>query len=399
MRVLYINQTAAVAGAEMSLLTLIGGVPADVEQIACCPEGELAVALRERGIDPTPIRGTEASFRPHPIHTPRALFDIGASALQVRRIVARTKPDLVYANNTRSALLALIGRRRGGPPVLAHIRDHAPAGRASRAVFGLIGARADAVVATSNYVAEQFRGLRLPRPVSVINDPIDLAEFAAGGADGPAARAALDLSPGTVVLSLVGMITPLKGQDTAIEATADLIDAGLDVDLLLVGSVKFGGAGTRLDNVGFDRRLHELVAARGVGERVHFLGERPDVPALLAATDVLLMPFWADAFGRVSPEAMSLGVPIVASEVGGPAETVRDGLDGILLPPREAPRWSEALAALVRDPAERARMGSNARERAGDFDVVTHVAKMTALWQVLTESSPRTGAIYSAADA
>ncbi len=399
MRVLYVNQTAEVAGAEMSMLTLVKGVPPTVEQLASCPPGELAGMLRERGIEPLPIRGTEASFRPHPIHTPRALFDIAVSAVQVRRIVARTEPDLVYANNTRAALLALLGRRRGGPPVLAHIRDHAPPGRASRAVFKLIGARADAVVATSNYVAEQFRDLRLRRPISVINDPIDLEEFASRAADGPAVRQALGLSPATVVLSLIGMITPLKGQDTAIEATADLLDAGLDVNLLLVGSVKFGGAGTRLDNDGFDRRLHQIVAARGVGANVHFLGERPDVPALLAATDVLLMPFWADAFGRVSPEAMSLGVPIAASEVGGPAETVRDGLDGILLPPREAARWSDALAALARDPAERARMGANGRGRAADFDVATHVAKMVALWQELTGSPASPDAIYSGADA
>jgi L-malate glycosyltransferase len=383
MRVLYVNQTSQVSGAEHSLLTLLQGLEGEVEQLAVSPPGELTVELERIGVNAVPIRGTVASFRLHPLHTTRGLADIGVSALQVRRIVAGAKPDLVYANTTRASLLALLARQRSGPPLLAHIRDRAPDGRFSRAVFELIGRRATAVVATSHYVAEQFDGISLRRPVSVIYDPIDLSHFDPVLTDGPAARRALGISEGAIVLSLVGQITPLKGQDVAVEATAELCARGFDVHLLVIGSVKFASGGTQLDNVGFERDLHEQVAGLGVEDRVHFLGERRDVPDLLAATDLLLMPFWRDAFGRVSPEAMSIGVPVVASEVGGPAETVRDGIDGVLLPPRKALAWAAALAELIADEGRRRQLADNALRRSRDFSVATHVAEMLDLYREL----------------
>lgn len=382
MRVLYVNQTALVSGAEHSLLTLLEGLDGETEALAACPVGQLADRLRAIGVEPQPIAGTAASFRLHPLHTSRSLVEIARSSLQVRRIVGRLRPDLVYANTTRAALLCLLARRRR-PPVLAHIRDRAPEGRFSRAVFRLIARRADAIVATSDYVARQFDGLAPRRSVRVINDPIDLTRFDRGAADGAAVRRELGISPQTVVLSVVGQLTPLKGQDVAIEALAGLRGAGHDVALLLVGSVKFAGAGTQLDNVAFGEGLAELATELGVGDRVHLLGERPDVPELLAATDVLLMPFWRDAFGRVAVEAMAMGIPVAASSVGGPAEIVRADVDGVHVPPKESRAWAAALAPLVADPELRARMGRSAERRARDFAVDVHTGRMLALYREL----------------
>jgi glycosyltransferase involved in cell wall biosynthesis len=386
MRVLYVNQTSQVSGAEHSLLTLLNGIRGEVEQLVATPAGELTDELDAADFNWAPIRGTVASFRPHPVHTTKGLADIGFSALQVRRLVAAAKPDLVYANTTRASLLALLARDRSGPPTIAHIRDRAPDGRFSRAVFELIGHRADAVVATSHYVADQFDEIELRRPVEVIYDPIDLAHFDPEKVDGPATRRALGLSEDTVVFSLVAQITPLKGQDTAIRAVAELAAEGLDVALLLVGSVKFASPGTQLDNVAFGSELHDLTAQLEAGNVVHFLGERSDVPDLIAASDLVLMPFWRDAFGRVSPEAMSLGVPVVASEVGGPAETVRDGIDGVLLPPRDPSAWARTLGELARDRERRRELAQNALRRAQDFSVDSHVGEMLALYRRLAGS-------------
>jgi L-malate glycosyltransferase len=384
MRALYVNQTAQVSGAELSLLTLLRGLDGAVEPLVACPRGELGALLGGIGIEPEPIAGTRASFRLHPRHTSRGLIEIGHSTLQVRCIVARLAPDLVHANSTRASLLALLTRKRSGPPVIAHIRDQAPDGRFPRAVLGTIARRADAVVATSHYVARQFDGLPLRGPVRVVYDPVEIERFDCARADGRAVRRELGISEDAIVLSVVGQLAPLKGQDDAIRALASLAATGSEVVLLLVGSVKFAGAGTRLDNVGFGRDLYTLADDLDVAERVHFLGERSDVPDVLAATDVMLMPFWYDAFGRVAVEAMAMGVPVVASKVGGPAEIVRSDVDGILLPPRAPDSWSRTIERLVADPELRERMGSSAKLRAADFDVEAHTTQILDLYRELS---------------
>lgn len=382
MRVLYVNQTGQVSGAERSLLTLIGGLGDAVEPCVACPPGELAEALRAAGIEPFPIAGTGASFRLHPLHTARGLFEIGRSALQVRRLVSRLRPDLVHANTTRAALLALVARRRSGPPVLAHVRDWAPGGRRSRLVLGAIARRADMVVANSAYVAAQFDGLAARGPVRVVHNPVDLARFDPDGVDGQSVRRRAGVPPGAAVLAVIAQLTPWKGQDDAIRALAGL-GAASDTVLLLAGSAKFAGPGTQFDNAAFERRLHELSEELGVGDRVRFLGECRDVPGVLAATDVLLVPSWREAFGRVVVEAMAMAVPVVATEVGGPAEIVRPGVDGLLLPPRSPEVWSGALAPLLESVEQRRRMGAAGREHARAFGVERHAAAILDLYREL----------------
>jgi L-malate glycosyltransferase len=386
MRVLYVNQTAQVSGAEHSLLTLLKGLDGIAEPLVACPPGELTDLLGDLGIEPEPIVGTQASFRLHPLHTSRGLVEIGRSSLQVRRIIDRLGPDLVYANTTRASLLALLARDRSAPPVLAHIRDWAPENRLSRLVFGLIARRAAAVVATSDYIARQFDGQPLRRPVRVIHDPIDLERFDPRRADGAAIRRELGLASDDLVFAVVAQLTPWKGQDDAIRALASLVASGREAVLLLVGSAKFAAVGTQFDNAAFGRQLHRLAADLGVESRVHFLGERPDVPDILAATDVLLFPSWREAFGRIAVEAMAMGLPVAATEVGGPGEIVRPGVDGVLLPPRAPDVWGRALEPFVDDRELRERMGRNAARRAQDFGIDVHVAQMLDLYHDLSDS-------------
>ena len=225
LRVLYVNQEGQVSGAERSLLALLGGVERKVKPMVACPEGALTDELRKAGIETEPIGGTVASFRLHPLHTTRGLVEIARSAIQVRRLVRRLAPDLVHANTTRAALLALLARDRHGPPVVAHIRDWTPEGRFPDFVLATIARRADAIVANSTYVAERFRGRPGTPPVRVIHNPVDLQRFDPARADGPSVRRELGISESTIVLAVVAQVAPLKGQDDAIRTLADLVAA------------------------------------------------------------------------------------------------------------------------------------------------------------------------------
>jgi len=107
----------------------------------------------------------------------------------------------------------------------------------------------------------------------------------------------------------------------------------------------------------------------GLEARVRFLGHREDIAEVLAALDVLLMPSWEEPFGRVAVEGMALGIPVVATKVGGPAEVIDDGYDGLLLPPKRPEMWASRVQELLADGDLRSRIGQRARRKASRFSV------------------------------
>ncbi len=386
MRVLYVNQTATVSGAEHSLLNLLPVLGAAVDPVVACPEGPLAQAVRSAGVRHEPITGTQASFRIHPLYTPQSLAEIARSAAQIRGLARRLGADLVHANNTRASLLAILGRHRR-PPILASIRDWMPDGRLPRLVNAVIARRADLVIASSTYVAGQFDGLPARRPVRVIPETVDLAGFDPQSIDGSVVRNELDLSSRTVVLAVVAQLTPWKGQDDAIRILAALRKSGRDASLLLVGSALFTGRANRYDNVAFTDQLKTAAAGAGVSDHVKFLGQRSDIPSVLAATDLLLIPSWREAFGRIAVEAMAMSVPVIATETGGPADIIRDGIDGLLLPSRSPELWARRSEPLVDQAEVRLRMGREAQVRAREFALSSGVDLMLDAYRELVGPS------------
>lgn len=381
MKVLIVNQTSQMSGAEHSLLTLLDSLyGGDVELFAAVPNGALEKALARRGVPLRKIRGTDASFRLHPLHTPRALMELALAGRAVAAIARRERAQLVHANTTRAGLVALAARRLGGPPVLVHLRDWVPAGRLSRVVLSAIRREAAAVVANSRFAAEQLPPGRAP--VEVVPNPVDLHRFDPSRLDRGAARRMFGIAPDEEILSVVGQLTPWKGQADAVRTLAKVRRTRPRARLLIAGTAKFTATSTRYDNRAYDRELRALPAQLGVQGDVSFLGEREDVPTLLAATDVLLVPSWREAFGRVAVEGMAMGVPVVVTAVGGPAEVVRDGIDGRVLPPREPERWADVVNELLSDSSLRAAMGRAGRERAAHLaDPETHAAAIRAVYR------------------
>jgi glycosyltransferase involved in cell wall biosynthesis len=193
-------------------------------------------------------------------------------------------------------------------------------------------------------------------------------------------REELGIAPDAVLLGQVSQITPWKGQATAIRAVAELRRQGLDAHLLIVGRVAFGGAGVRYDNHAYLGSLHRLVEELGVGKAVHFLGQRTDVPQILGALDLSLLPSVNEPFGRVTVESMAVGTPPLVSDAGSGPELVEDRVSGRTLPPGRAPEWAAAARELLADRNGLARMGERAREGAARFSDEAQVRDVLAVY-------------------
>lgn len=378
MRVLFVNHTSIVSGAEHSLLTLIDGLPAEVVAGLACPEGPLAEMARGRGVEVHPVRGTAGSLRLHPWHTSVAIAEMALSGTQVARAARRSGASVVHANSLRAALVAGVGHRLNRDGLVAHVRDCPPDSTATRLIRRLVATEADRVVAISEYVAERFRRGTAARdiPMQVIDDPIDFEHFRAD-LRGPDAS-----TPHAPLLVIVGQISSWKGHDTAIRALHDLRNHHPNARLMIVGEVKFVGANTRLDNRGYLAELHRLVEGLGLADAVEFVGEREDVPEIMAHADVILVPSIEEPFGRTVAEAMAVGTPVVATTVGGPAEVIEDGTTGLLAPPGDPLAWSEAIRRILEHPdwsREMARRGGEVARRR--FATQRHAAAMMKLYE------------------
>jgi L-malate glycosyltransferase len=379
-RVLYVNHTDVVSGAERSLMGLLAALPDSVEPLVACPPGDLADALAETGVPTTPIRGTAGSLRLHPVHTPQALAELGLASLQVRRAARRHGASVVHANSIRSGIVLALARFSGParPARVVHVRDTLPPSAVSRATLRLIAASAELVLANSAYTAESVRRLAPRARLTVVHNGIDADRFDPASIDRDAVRRRLGTA-GTrrPLLGVVAQLTPWKGQDTAVETLRLVCEQGLDAHLLLIGEAKFLFRATRFDNEQFVRGLRERIAATGLEERVSWLGHRDDVAELVRALDVLLLPSWEEPFGRAVIEAMALEVPVAATEVGGPPELIDDGREGYLVAPRDAQAWARAVRAIVERPDGGAEMGRAGRRRVLAQFTTRHMADAT----------------------
>ena len=382
MRVLFVNHTAEISGSERSLLTLLAGLPRELQVRVACPPGRLADAVRELALPLVQVTDTAGSLRLHPAHTPRALAEMSLAALQVRRAASRHDADVVHANSIRAGIEVGLARVPRAASVVS-VRDILPPGRVTSATMRLIASTATTVVANSRHTARSVQALAPGARLEVVHPAIDTATFDPARIDRRAARARLGTA-GTraVLLGVVAQPSEWKGQDTAIEALRLLRDRGVDAHLLLVGSAKFVAPSTRFDNEAYAAALRQQVADAALQDRVSWLGERDDVPQLMRALDVLLLPSVEEPFGRALLEAMALEVPVLATKVGGPPELVHDGREGYLLPPRTSAAWEQAVRRIVENPERAREMGAAGRLRVTEhFDVGHHVQAMLALYE------------------
>jgi glycosyltransferase involved in cell wall biosynthesis len=381
-RILYVNHTANMSGAELSLLDLLRGLPDDVEAIVACPPGPLATAVSALGLAVLPIREMDASLRLHPVRTTRGLLRLASGAIGVsRRARRRPRVDVVHANSVRAGLVAAMALPGARAPLVVHVRDCLPDTPVARLTSRLLRGRATTIVANSLYTARGFRGGGAAA-IRWVHNPVDLSRFDPRALQRSQARERLHIDQDADILAVVGQITPWKAQDDAIRILAGLRSQHPLAHLLLVGEARFVSSSTRYDNRAYERHLHRLTEELDVTESVTFMGHRDDVATVMRAANLVLVPSWEEPFGRSVIEAMAMETPVAATALGGPAEIISDGADGLLLPPRNPDAWIGPIGELLSDPSRQEEMGRRSRHRVESaFSVERHVASMLHVYR------------------
>jgi len=231
--------------------------------------------------------------------------------------------------------------------------------------------------------------------VCVVPPGVDMEQYAPRPAGG--VRARLGLLDRRVVV-YAGRLERLKGADLFVEAIAELLARpGFDDVVALVCGGDSGDGRRQARHAGGERgRLEELVAERGLVERVRFLGAVTPrrLADLYALADVCVVPSHTESFGLVALEAQASGTPVVAAAVGGLVDVVEDGVTGFLLEGRDPAVFAGRIGEVLADPALRERMGSAARERAGRYTWERSVERLLALYDCV-EFPDSAGALES----
>ena len=197
-----------------------------------------------------------------------------------------------------------------------------------------------------------------PERLRVIPRGVDLSEFQFRVPPGEASGPRPPTSAGGVWrVGVVGRLSALKGHDVAIRALQRLRQHGLPVVLSIIGEAPS-------DKPQIRQKLERLAGSLGVRTHLEWLGKREDIPACLAALDVLLAPStYPESFGRTVVEAQAVGVPVVASRLGAFPEILEDGVTGLLVEPGNFVALADGVARLLHDAPLRQRLVQQARQR------------------------------------
>jgi D-inositol-3-phosphate glycosyltransferase len=226
--------------------------------------------------------------------------------------------------------------------------------------------QADAVVATSSAEAGVLideAGAPADR-MWIIPPGVDLAMFAPTSPDAQAAvRRMLGLESDRPIVVIAGRIQPLKGHELAVRALAELRTLrGWSPLLVVAGEVAPGAQG-------FAALLRELASELGVSGDVRYVGalHRDTLAELLAAASVTIVPSLSETFGLVALESAAAGTPVIAYRTGGLAESVAEGVSGLLLGTRDVRYWATEIVGLIENDERRSTLALSARAWAERF--------------------------------
>jgi glycosyltransferase involved in cell wall biosynthesis len=314
------------------------------------------------------------------------------AAWELLRIFRRGRFDLVHTHNPKPGILGRIVARMAGVPRVVHTHhglyatpDDPPAKRLPVLAVERLAARfSDLDLFQSAEDLDWVRRIHLVAPdrSALLGNGVDVSRFDPSlvSAERVAAlRAELGIPPSSLVVGTVARLVVEKGYRELFAAAARVRAAFPDVRFLAVGPS--------------DPEKADALSGREIEEareNVIFTGWRTDATLLLALMDVFVLPSWREGVPRSAIEAAAMGKPLVLTDIRGCREVARDGVEGLLVPPRDPARLAAAIERLLEDPMMRERMGAAARARAVEsFDERNVMDLIVSTYRLLLSTNGR----------
>jgi len=378
-RIAFCHHTADVCGgSDQSLFELVTGLPREefLPMMILKIGDPMADQYRAAGVDVAQIR----LFPPRKAWELRKqcryFFWFWPSSVRVAGAIRRFRADIVHVN-TMYNLQGAVGAKLAGRPLVWHVREAEMDSVFARLIKTLVRLLADRVVAVSSGVAAKLQGCG--DRLRVIHNGIDMAKYDRLP-DSREARQSLGLVPDEPVITAIGRLEPWKGQHVLVEAVPRVLKEYPNAKTLVVG-------GPAANKPEYETQLRERCRELKISDKVIFTGIRKEVPEILAASDVLVLPTATDEpFGRTVVEAMAAGRPVVATAAGGPLDIVLDGETGWFVPPNDVAALAAKICDVIRDPDRARSMGENGRRRARErFSLERLVSDMTTLFHEMCQ--------------
>ena len=360
-RILHVCDSLQIGGAERVLVGLAAGLVARGARVtvACSAGGSLALEAERAGVD-VRMLGTGPVKR---------RFD-AAFAGALAQLIVNEPPDLVHTHMYASTVAATLALQQSRIPLVVH--EHSEAGwrdREARRSAAVAHRRSAVVIAVSGAIRRRLVDVDgvAPAKVRVLHNTLPRLPGRAVGVVG------LPRPDGPLV-GVVARLQPEKGVAVFVRAAARLAQSVPDAGYVVVGD-------------GPQRGMLERLAA-DLGAAVTFLGFRPDGPALMGGLDLLVIPSLTEGTPLVLLEGAAAGVPLVATAVGGIPEQVRDGIEGVLVPPGDDRALADACRRILADRAFGARLAAAAAERLGQADPEAAVNAVADLYAQALRAQP-----------
>lgn len=344
---------------------------------------ELFNLAKEKGVRfiylPCLVRGIS------PVNDLKAFFSLFS-------LIKKEKFDIIHTHTSKAGILGRLAAKMAGSRNYYPILVHTPHGHIFYGYYGIVLSKlfliferwavnfTDKIITLTEKGIDEHLQLGVGKDRSkfvAIPSGVDLNKIADFKIDPAAKREELGIPENIRLVGSAGRLEPVKGYKYFVEASKKVKESVPDCLFLLIGDGSLR------------EELQRQIESLNLQQSFRILGWRDDINEIISFLDIFVLSSLNEGMGRVLVEAMAMGKPVVATNVGGIPSVVVDGETGILVPPRNPEALTEAIISLLRNPEKMKKMGEAGKERAKFFSVEVMIEKTEKLYEELLSKGSR----------
>jgi glycosyltransferase involved in cell wall biosynthesis len=302
--------------------------------------------------------------------------------ISIYRLIKRIKPHIVHTHTSKAGVLGRLAAYLARVPVIIHT----PHGHIFHSYYGCIVTKmivfversislvTDKITALTDRERDEHleHGIASIDKYIIIHSGVMLQQIMNMNKNVETGKKKFDIPLNSNVIGVIGRLVPIKGHKYLVSAAKMIIKEFENTVFMFVGDGYL------------ESKLERQAESLGVRNNIIFTGWRSDVINVLGLFDILVLPSLNEGMGKVLIEGMALGKPIVASSVGGIIDLVKNGDNGILVPPRDSDALAEAILKLVRSKNLAQRLGENGKSKVyPEYDTSTMIRQIEGLYERL----------------